>query len=99
MTHVFYINEFGMPLDPDCYEYITTLQSEDLGDVFRRMNHVDGSEEEALLMSLGVRSMMVGDVCICTTGWGGFRCASAGWEEIDRDVEVALLGKVPEGVA
>ena len=92
MTHVFYINEFGMPLDPDCYEYITTLQSEDLGDVFRRMNHVDGSEEEALLMSLGVRSMMVGDVCITPANNRKFTY-------IDRDVEVALLGKVPEGVA
>jgi hypothetical protein len=92
MTHIFYIRSYTDP-EGSLYDYVTSFQSEELEDIFRRMNAVDGDER---CCEIGVRSMMVGDIAITTTGHGGFICAAASWGRISESMEAELLGKVPE---
>lgn len=71
-------------IDPSHYRKIGFAHAFDLGELFRRMNCVDGGDFE--LVGRGkkfeVRSMSVGDVAIDEEG-RGYLCASAGWEPFD----------------
>ncbi len=59
------------------------VEADDIEDLFRRMNVVDGSEVEVVGPGkLEIRSLSVGDVAIDETG-RGYLCASFGWNDIN----------------
>lgn len=79
MAHIWYrTEEVGRiePLDISNYRYIGEIPY-GMENVFRAMNHVDGSEVESHLREFRVRSMSVGDIAI--TEEGSFLCNYAGW--------------------
>lgn len=70
---------FSTPVDVDHrdFDLVTTIEADDLEDLFRKMNVVDGTEAP---IRLRVRSMCSGDVAVDADGKVWF-CASCGWEE------------------
>ena len=71
-------------IDPTHYFKVGEVEATNLGDLFRRMNCVDGSEYECVGSGPGqfqVRSMSVGDMAIDEHG-RGYLCCSIGWEEV-----------------
>ena len=89
MARIFYRDREHFPyweedtLSPDKYEYVGEIEQDDLGDIYRAMNHVDGSEVEAALQAFGVRSMSPGDIAV--TDEGIFLCARSGWKDLYED--------------
>lgn len=71
-------------IDRAHYYKVGTAEALNVGDLFRRMNCVDGSDEEYVGRGkkFWVRSMSVGDIAIDEEGHG-FLCASMGWEPFD----------------
>jgi hypothetical protein len=71
-------------VDPSHYRHLGEAEATDLGDLFRRMNCVDGSDVE--LVGRGrrfqARSMSVGDVVVDAEGHGHL-CSVVGWETFD----------------
>jgi hypothetical protein len=82
---VFYRNRLAMPFAPapatvsmTDYKEVGTVEAEDLEDLFRIMNVVDGSEFE-MPQKLKCRSMCSGDVAVDQAGQAHY-CASIGWQ-------------------
>lgn len=71
-------------VDPSHYDQLGQAEASDLEDLFRKMNCVDGSDEE--LVGRGkqfqARSMSVGDVAIDEQG-NGHLCSIVGWRGFD----------------
>jgi hypothetical protein len=85
---VLYRKNFPSPFSPapvcvsfDDYKFIAYVEAENLEDLFRRMNVVDGSAFE-MPRTIGCRSMSTGDVAIADSGEAHY-CASAGWESVE----------------
>jgi len=75
----------GSSVDHTHYSKVAEVEVEDLEDLFRRMNVVDGSECELVGRGPGklpIRSISVGDVVVDETG-RGYLCGSAWWEACD----------------
>lgn len=71
-------------VNPSHYDKVATVSAENLEDLFRRMNCVDGSKIEYVGRGLGqlpIRSLSVGDVVV-QEGSGAFLCAVVGWEPV-----------------
>jgi hypothetical protein len=92
--HVFYRNGQETESEPTGFEfsYAASLASEDVEDVFRRMNVVDGDE---LPVVLGIRSMSVGDIAL--QGDVAHVCEPAGWRQIVGGPVVLVLLAKPKG--
>lgn len=86
-------------LNSDHYRKIVTIEAGSLGDVWRRMNVVDGSPME-LPNKLGCRSMCVGDVVKEETDDGRLvglhYCAGVGWQRIRLCITLDDFGGVME---
>jgi hypothetical protein len=71
----------GCKANPDMYEKVACVQATDKEDLFRRMNVVDGSEQEYVGRGkLEIRSLSVGDVVVSEEGT--YLCAGVGWEKV-----------------
>lgn len=82
---VFYSKRLAMPFTPapetvtmGDYKEVGSVEAQDLEDLFRVMNVVDGSDFE-MPQKLKCRSMCTGDVAVDSNG-RAFYCASFGWE-------------------
>lgn len=65
----------------EVHSKVAELEADNVEEVFRRMNVVDGDPEYELPIKLEIRSMMVGDVVIDENGDKLF-CAKFGWEKV-----------------
>lgn len=65
-------------VDLDGMQRVAQVEADDLEDLFRKMNDVDGTE---LPVAIGVRSLSVGDVAVDEHG-NGYFCAMVGWSPV-----------------
>ena len=103
MAHIWYRKEdvgSPSPLSVTNYKYVGEIPHEELEDVFRAMNHVDGSDIERDLNNFGVRSMSVGDIVV--NEQGSFLCDRVGWVNLMDDpgrkefaLALAIFGERP----
>ena len=82
---------FGMgapaPFDAKHYRPVATLQTADLGEVFRLTNSIDApwySSREVRSLVGPARSTSVGDIVVLTdeSGQRAYRCGMVGWEPV-----------------
>lgn len=78
-----FANEFTA-VDLSKFAHVCDVEADSLGDVWRRMNVVDGSDIE-MPIKLKVRSMMVGDLVIAEDGM--HQVASVGWKRVEKAAE------------
>lgn len=84
---VYYAHDIGSwitrppvePIDLSNFKKVCVVDADDLEDVFRMMNVVDGDE---LPVKLRVRSMCVGDLVQQHEDDVWWFCAAAGWEAV-----------------
>lgn len=74
-------------INPDHYHKVGNATAFDLGELFRRMNCVDGSDQEYVGRGkkFQVRSMSVGDIAIDEEG-RGYLCNNVGWGQFDGSI-------------
>lgn len=68
--------------NPSHYEYVATVDAQDLEALWREMNVVDGDELPVILKK---RSMMMGDVVIDINANTAHACAAMGWKTLEDD--------------
>ena len=91
MAHIYYRKSLvGNPSSVDEYDYVGEVPSDDLEQVFRMMNHVDGSGVEQCLKTFNVRSMSVGDIAIINSE--PFYCSNLGWAPMLDNAIHLMLG-------
>lgn len=87
MLHVFYNTPFNG------LEHVCAVETDDIETLFREMNIVDGFE---IPLSLGRRSLSVGDVIVDRFGLQGFRCEEVGWKELPSSEVRSLHRELPK---
>lgn len=61
------------------YTEVALVDAENLGELFRKMNVVDGDE---VPVQMKIRSMSCGDIAFDTATHTAYFCAPVGWEEV-----------------